>query len=107
MSNASYFMGRRVKVVSVVALVVIALTLLSENIPDSLFIGPIDIAALICLPLLPGYIVYIIVTGDIHGWQPGPIGYGGRVAVSSFFNVLFWLPIVFRLRKRKAKNEAK
>ncbi|MDF7810909.1 hypothetical protein [Hymenobacter sp. YC55] len=97
-------MGRRLKIVSAVALAVIALTLISENIPDSLFVGPIDTAALICLPLLPGYIGYIIVTGDIHGWQPGPIGYGGRVAVSSFFNILFWLPIVFKLIKRKAKN---
>ena len=37
------------------------------------------------IPLMPGFLVYILVTGlqvtrDINGWQPGPIGQRGRIA---------------------------
>ena len=98
-------MNRRLKIFCFVALAVISLTVLTESLPTPTFIGPID-TSFLTLPLMPGYIVYIIITGDIHGSQPGPIGFGGRVAVSSFFNILFWLFVVFKLTKKKTKSLA-
>ena len=44
--------------------------------------------------------VYILVTGDIHGWKPGPIGFDGRVAVVSISNTLIWALVVWFLTKR-------
>jgi hypothetical protein len=46
-------------------------------------------------PLMPGIVVYILVTGDIHGWQPGPIGQVGRILVMVLGSWIFWTPLVY------------
>ena len=85
------------KMVSWLAPLVLAFVLLSEyhkQIPPPFWVS------LITYPLLPGYMVYILVTGDIHGWKPGPIGFDGRVAVVSISNTLIWALVVWFLTKR-------
>jgi hypothetical protein len=82
------------------------LTLLMEHadrLPNSPFWS-----SLVVLPLLPGYLVYLLVTGDIHGWYPGPIGVGGRVTVVSTFSTLIWALLAWHLTKRtrEASNKA-
>ncbi|CAG5081500.1 hypothetical protein [Parvicella tangerina] len=57
----------------------------------------------------PGYILYVIFTGDIHGAQPGPIGQFGRILVASIGSTFFWsglATIFLRLSQlNKKKNE--
>ena len=56
------------------------------------------------LLIMPGLILYVIVTGDIHGWQPGPIGVIGRLIVTILGSSIFWTLLaylIFRRRKRK------
>lgn len=61
-----------------------------------------SIGAIFLFILFPGFVLYVLVTGDIHGWQPGPIGHTGRVAVTTIGSFIFWLPIVYWIyRKRK------
>ena len=86
------------KFVSWLAPVVVGLTLLMEYV-DRLPNPPFW-SSLVVLPLIPGYLVYVLVTGDIHGWYPGPIGVGGRVAVVSICTTLVWALLVWRLTKR-------
>ena len=82
---------------------VIALTSLNEYLDGMDYHGIFSMP--LALPLLPGYLVYIITTGDIHGWRPGPIGVVGRVMVSGVANALFWSFILARLlRRSRAKN---
>jgi hypothetical protein len=92
-------MIRLVKVLLVLVPLVVALTLLSEHLDRVHNHGLVG--ALLVLPLLLGYLGYMITTGDMHGWQPGPIGYAGRVALVSVFNILFWSLVFFRLTKSR------
>ncbi|MEO9805784.1 MAG: hypothetical protein ABJF04_21180 [Reichenbachiella sp.] len=70
-----------------------------------------SILGFLWLFLLPGLILYVLVTGDIHGWQPGPIGERGRILVTGFGSAFFWSIIIyFKTRKtaivtKKAKRE--
>ena len=89
------------KIVSWLAPEVVGFTLLIEytdRLPNPPFWG-----SLVVVPLLPSYLVYVLVTGNIHGWYPGPIGVGGRVAVVSVFTTLVWALLVWRLTKRTGK----
>ena len=82
---------------------VIGLTLFNEYLDGRDYHGVFSMP--LALPLLPGYLVYIITTGDIHGWRPGPIGVSGRIIVSGVANALFWTFILARLLKRsRAKS---
>ena len=54
--------------------------------------------------LMPGFILYVIVTGDIHGWQPGPIGQYRRVLVTGFGSTVFWLLLFFAIKKYKNRH---
>jgi hypothetical protein len=49
----------------------------------------------------PGFIVYVISTGDIHGWKPGPIGQAGRVVVTALGSWTFWSLLAFAIYKAK------
>jgi hypothetical protein len=49
----------------------------------------------------PGFIVYVISTGDIHGWQPGPIGKTGRVIVIALGSWAFWSLVALAIYKAK------
>ncbi len=57
--------------------------------PPSSFLGAL------LIPSIPGYLVYIVMTGDLHGWRPGPIGQVGRIAVMTLGSWIFWTPIVY------------
>ncbi|RNI25645.1 hypothetical protein [Rufibacter latericius] len=64
--------------------------------PDNGFINFLSIL------LFPGFILYVLTTGDIHGWQPGPIGQTGRVMVTVLGSWIFWSVISYLInRKRK------
>ena len=91
------------KTLLVVLPLVIGLTLFNEYLDGRDYHGVFSVPFV--LPLLPGYLVYIITTGDIHGWRPGPIGVSGRIIVSGVANALFWTFILARLLKRsRAKS---
>lgn len=60
--------------------------------------------AFLWILLMPGFILYVIVTGDIHGWQPGPIGQSGRVLVTGFGSATFWTTTWFFFAKRRSKK---
>ena len=91
------------KTLLVVLPLVIGLTLFNEYLEGRDYHGVFSMP--LVLPLLPGYLVYIITTGDIHGWRPGPIGVSERIIVSGVANALFWTFILARLLKRsRAKN---
>ncbi len=51
--------------------------------------------------VMPGFLLYVIVTGDIHGWQPGPIGQLGRVLVTGFGSAIFWTVIYYFIARRR------
>lgn len=53
--------------------------------------------------VMPGFVLYVLVTGDIHGWQPGPIGQLGRVLVTGFGSAIFWSLIYYFIAKRRTK----
>ena len=53
--------------------------------------------------LMPGFIVYVLSTGDLHGAHPGPIGQLGRVSVTIIFTWIFWTGITY-LIYRKIKS---
>jgi hypothetical protein len=47
----------------------------------------------------PGFIVYVLTTGDIHGWKPGPIGLAGRVIVTALGSWTFWFLVALAIYK--------
>jgi hypothetical protein len=51
--------------------------------------------------IMPGFFLYVILTGDIHGWQPGPIGQLGRVLVTGFGSAIFWSVVYYFIAKRR------
>ncbi|HSY60595.1 MAG TPA: hypothetical protein VK796_01915 [Cytophaga sp.] len=74
---------------------------LDKNHNDSIFSG------ILFIPMLPGFIIYVLTKGDIHGWQPGPIGQVGRIAVCAFGSWMFWLPFIFKIYMWKLKRANK
>lgn len=56
---------------------------------------------------MPGYFIYMLATGDIHGWQPGPIGAAGRIMVTGLGTALFWCGIVFLVKRIRRKRDNK
>lgn len=49
----------------------------------------------------PGFVVYVISTGDIHGWNSGPIGRVGRAIVTALGSWAFWSLVTFVIYKAK------
>lgn len=91
--------------IALVTLFVLTITtttadILDTNNSDSGFLG------LLIAPSMPGFIVYVLVTGDIHGWQPGPIGQSGRIIVTTLGSWVFWTPLIYwiykKIRNRKS-----
>lgn len=66
--------------------------------------GKDSYVAFLWILLMPGFILYVILTGDIHGRQPGPIGQSGRVLVTGFGSSIFWTIIWFFFAKRRLKK---
>ncbi len=54
--------------------------------------------------LVPGFILYVIATGDIHGWQPGPIDQSGRVLVTGFGSAIFWSTFIYFIYRRRIRK---
>ena len=61
---------------------------------------------LLIIPSLPGYLFYILATGDIHGWRPGPIGQVGRIVVIALGSWIFWTPLIYWIYKRRLKKKS-
>jgi hypothetical protein len=68
-------------------------------------IGDVFGSALFIFPSIPGFIVYVLVTADIHGWQPGPIGQAGRIIVTTLGSWIFWTPLIYWIYKRRLKKK--
>jgi hypothetical protein len=58
------------------------------------------ILAIFSLPLIPGFIIFVLTTGDIHGWQPGPVGEIGRILVIAIGSWFFWYPVLYLIIKK-------
>jgi hypothetical protein len=87
-----------------VALIVLGIITLVTVISDLMESkGDDTLIGIFMLPLFPGFIIYTLVTGDIHGWQPGPIGQWGRILVTALGSWLFWTPLVYWIYKRIKK----
>jgi hypothetical protein len=91
-------------VIALVTLVILAITtttadILDTNNNDSAFLG------LLIIPSMPGFLIYVVVTGDIHGWQPGPIGQSGRIIVMTLGSWIFWTPLIYWIYKRRLKKK--
>lgn len=88
--------------IALVTLFVLAITtatadILDTNNSDSGFLG------VLIGPSMPGFLVYVLATGDIHGWQPGPIGQARRIIVTTVGSWIFWTPLIYWIY-RNAKN---
>ena len=73
--------------------------ILETNDIDNGFVG------LLLLPSMPGFLIYVLLTGDIHGWQPGPIGQAGRIIVSTIGAWVFWTPLIYWIYKKRLRNK--
>ena len=92
------------KIVLITLAVLTPITILSDVMESK---GDDALMGIFMLPLMPGFIIYIIVTGDIHGWQPGPIGQWGRIIVTILGAWIFWTPIIYwTYKKVKRKRVA-
>ena len=94
---------KRFWIIALVMLLILAITttiadILDTNNSDSVFVG------ILIIPSMPGFLIYVLTTGDIHGWQPGPIGQSGRIIVCTLGAWIFWLPFAFMIYKRKIKK---
>ena len=85
------------KIALIVFLVLTPITILSD-IMDSK--GDDAVMGIFMVPLMPGYLIYILVTGDIHGWQPGPIGQSGRIIVTIIGSWISWTPLIYWISKK-------
>jgi hypothetical protein len=83
-------------IIALLTLVVLTITTTIADVFDS---------GLFILPSTPGFIIYVLVTGDIHGWQPGPIGQAGRIIVTTLGSWIFWTPLIYLIYKRRLKRK--
>jgi hypothetical protein len=83
----------------VIALVTLLILMITTTIADVFDSG------LLIIPSMPGFIIYVLMTGDIHGWQPGPIGQAGRIIVTAVGSWIFWTPLIYwSYKRRQNKN---
>jgi hypothetical protein len=83
----------------IIALLTLGVLTITTTIADVFDSG------LFIIPSMPGFIVYVLVTGDIHGWQPGPIGEAGRIIVTTLGSWIFWTPLIYWIYKRRLKRK--
>ena len=89
--------GKLWKIALIVFLVLTPITIFSDMMDIK---GHDAVVGIFMVPLMPGYIIYILLTGDIHGWQPGPIGQSGRIIVTLIGSWLFWTPLIYWFTKK-------
>lgn len=87
---------RKFWIIALLTLVVLAITTTIADVFDA---GPLMILS------MPGFIIYVLVTGDIHGWQPGPIGQAGRIIVTTLGSWLFWTPLIYWIYRRRLRRK--
>ena len=81
----------------IVVLVLTPITIVSDLMDSK---GDDSVMGIFMLPLMPGYIIYVLLTGDIHGWQPGPMGQSGRIIVTIIGSWIFWTPLIYWIHKK-------
>jgi hypothetical protein len=94
--------GKFWKIALIVFLVLTPITILSDIMDRK---GDDAVMAIFMVPLMPGYIIYVLVTGDIHGWQPGPIGQSGRIIVTIIGSWIFWTPLIYWINKKLKRTK--
>lgn len=82
-----------------IVLLTLAVLAITTTIADIFDFGPFII------PAMPGFIIYVLATGDIHGWQPGPIGQAGRIIVTTLGSWIFWTPLIYWIYDRRLKKK--
>jgi hypothetical protein len=93
-------------VIALVTLSFLAITTATGDILDSNSTES-SLVGLLIIPSLPGFLVYVLVTGDIHGWQPGPIGQVGRIIVTTLGAWIFWTPLIYWIHRRIKRSRGK
>jgi hypothetical protein len=88
--------GKRFWMIASLTLLVLTITTIIEDAFD---------LGLFIMPSMPGFIIYVLATGDIHGWQPGPIGKVGRIVVTMLGSWVFWTPLIYWIYKRRLKKK--
>jgi hypothetical protein len=83
----------------IIALLTLLVLTITTTIADAFDSG------LFIIPSMPGFIIYVLVTGDVHGWQPGPIGQAGRIIVTTLGSWIFWTPLIYWIYKRRLKKK--
>jgi hypothetical protein len=94
--------GQFWKIALIVFLVLTPITIFSDVMDSK---GDDAVLGIFMVPLMPGYIIYVLVTGDIHGWQPGPIGQSGRIIVTIIGSWIFWTPLIYWINKKFKKTK--
>lgn len=59
-------------------------------------------AGVIIIPSMPSFILYVLITGDIHGWTRSDRT-SGRIIVTTLRSWIFWTPIVYWIFKKTQK----
>ena len=90
---------RKFWVIAGVTLLVLATTTTIADVLDTNNSDGVLVTVLI-IPSMPGFLLYVLITGDIHGWQPGPIRQAGRIIVTTLGSWVFWTPLVYWIYKR-------
>lgn len=85
--------------IGLVTLLILTITTTAGDILDTNNSGS-ALVGLLIVPSIPGFLVYVLVTGDIHGWQPGPIGQVGRIIVTTLGAWIFWTPLIYWIYRR-------
>jgi hypothetical protein len=83
----------------IIALLTLLVLTITTTIADVFDLG------LFIMPSMPGFVIYVLVTGDIHGWQPGPIAQAGRIIVTTLGSWVFWTPLIYWIYKKRLKKK--
>jgi hypothetical protein len=93
-------------IIALVILIVLTITTTTGDILDTNN-SESGLVGLLIIPSMPGFLVYVLVTGDIHGWQPGPIGQVGRIIVTTLGAWIFWTPLIYWIYKKRKRSKEK